>query len=195
MINLTKGSSINLVKNEKQLETIKIGLNWGKIKKGGMFGMFTESENVDLDASVVTFSKGQSVETIYFGNKTSRNGSIRHSGDDTTGDDTKDDFDNETIIIDLKRVDENIDTIVVFLNSYKGQQFDTIPYSKIRIIEKNEVFADFNLSSQKEYVGKVSMIMGKLTKDRSGWLFKAIGEPLNINGIDNIVKVIKESYL
>ena len=98
MINLKKGTSISLEKDGKKLEHVYVGLNWGKIKK--MWGLM--EENVDLDGSVTAFNgQGEDVDTIYFHKKLSDDKAIKHSGDDTSGDSSNDDKDNEVISIDL----------------------------------------------------------------------------------------------
>jgi tellurium resistance protein TerD len=53
--------------------------------------------------------KGAVLETIYFGNKISQGGAVIHSGDNTTGDGKGDD---ETIIIDFKKLHPNVDSIL-----------------------------------------------------------------------------------
>jgi tellurium resistance protein TerZ len=104
-INLSKGNSISLVKDEKLLEKICIGLNWGTIKKKSFLGLLKTTEPVDLDGSVTTFSKeNKNLYTVYYQNLSSPDGAIKHSGDDREGDDSVDDLDNEVITIDLKKL-------------------------------------------------------------------------------------------
>lgn len=198
-INLKKGASIKLEKEGTRLRQICIGLNWGAIHKKGFFRSLTGSNtvSVDLDGAVSLFAGNQLTETIYYQKLVSYNGSIRHSGDDLTGDlDGDDGLDNEVITIDLPQIEPHVDTIYIYLNSYKGQDFGEIPYSKVRIYEGtpdyvNEVLATFNLSVDDKFKGFVSMMMGKLTRTKGNrWEFTALGEPLSPRKIPQI-----ETYL
>jgi len=197
MINLKKGSSISLEKDGKKLENIYVGLNWGKI--GSFWGLVKTS--VDLDGSASMFAADKShIDTVYFNKRYSHDGSVQHSGDDLTGDDAADDKDNEVISIDLKKVSAKVETVVIFLNSYKGQEFHTIPYAKIRLLEgtKKEartVFATFNLSAGPEYKGKVSMIMAKIIRNGGDWKFVTIGDATEACNIKETVGLIKQQYL
>ncbi|MEL7144839.1 MAG: TerD family protein [Bacteroidota bacterium] len=198
-INLKKGASIKLEKEGTRLRQICIGLNWGAIQKKGFLWNLTGTQtvSVDLDGAVSLFAGNQLTETIYYQKLVSYNGAIRHSGDDLTGDlDGDDGLDNEVITIELPQVEPHIDAIYIYLNSYKGQDFGEIPYSKVRIYEGtpdyvNEVLATFNLSVENKFKGYVSMMMGKLTRAAGNkWQFTALGEPLRPRKIPQI-----ETYL
>lgn len=201
-INLTKGSNISLEKNGINLTEITIGLNWGAIKTKGFLGIFDSTETVDLDGTIATFdANGNWIDTVYYKKLVSSDKSIRHSGDDRTGDTgNPDEFDNEIIYIDLTAVAHRVTSIFIFLNSYKKQDFDAIPYSKIRIYEgnpqhKKSTFATFNLSKEAGFAGKVSMIMGKVFRKGSNWEFKTIGEAIDATNIDETIDVILEKYV
>lgn len=204
-INLSKGSKISLEKEGKRLEEVCIGLNWGAIKKkSSFFGLIGGgSDTVDLDGSVTLFNDSKrALETVSYRKLKSSDGSIQHSGDDRSGDAGGDDGkDNEIIQIILPKVSIDVTQIVFFLNSYKGQDFADIPYSKIRIFEGNHkevksVFATFNLSSDPSFSGSVSMVMGKLVRKANGnWDFSAIGEAIAAPNIDETIKVIQQNYL
>lgn len=208
---LTKGSTISLKKGEEPLKKIAIGLNWGSIRKKevvtpGIIGKFFgqketvkysgPSQSVDLDGSIAIFNGSKHLETVYFGRTKSSDGAIKHSGDDTQGDaDGDDGIDNEVISINLSSIRSDATVIYIFLNSYKGQAFDTIPYSKLRVFEgdlKNvdKMLATFNLSSEAEYAGKVTMIMGKLERERNGWQFVAMGNATNNRKIEDTVQYL-----
>lgn len=200
-INLKKGSKISLEKNGKTLEKVCIGLNWGAIKKKAFFNLLNTSEDVDLDGTVTLMDKsGNALDTVYYNNLRSQDGAIRHSGDDTGGDVNGDDGrDNEVIEIDLLAINPDVHEIYFFLNSYKGQDFADIPYSKIRVFEGtkrkvDEVMATLNLSADQKYTGFVSMVMGKLVKKGNGWEFVSMGEPVPTHRITETISYIQEHY-
>ena len=118
-INLKKGSSIKLEKDQVELSNICVGLNWGAIERNG-FLRRKHIEEVDLDGAVTTYQGSKICETIYYRKLYSRNGAIKHSGDDLTGDLNGDDgLDNEIITLKLPEIDQRVDSIYIYLNSYK----------------------------------------------------------------------------
>lgn len=201
-INLKKGSSISLEKQGKLLEEVCIGLNWGAIQRKVLFGLVKSAESVDLDGSVSMFDQAKNeVDTVYYSKLKSKDGAITHSGDDRSGDAGADDgLDNEVIEINLRKVNPEVEQIVFYLNSYNGQDFSHIPYSKIRIFEgdKNrvsDVFATFNLSADESFAGSVSMILGKLVRTRNNWKFETIGDAVSSRKIQDTIPLIQEKYL
>lgn len=201
MINLTKNARISLEKNGIELKEITVGLDWGSIKQKSFFGLLNTQEAVDLDGSVTLFDKFMNeIETIYYGNLTSKDKTIRHSGDDRIGDSSADNKDNEVISINLEGISNEVDSIYFYLNSYKQQDFATIPYAKIRLIEgkhhnPKQVFATFNLSTDDSYRGYVSMLMAKLKRVGTRWEFTALGEPVSAKDIAETIRLIKHNYV
>lgn len=198
-IDLVKGQRISLKKSDgSRLNTFCVGANWGAIEKKGFFG--TKKEAVDLDLSVAVFDENKNlVDIIYYGNL--RGPGIYHSGDDLTGDlDGDDGLDNEVIEINLSQVPNNVSNIVFILNSYKQQDFATIPFASIRLYEGtptkvNNVYAVYNVASDPKFAGYVSMVLGKLYKKNNEWKFAAIGEPTKDRDLKSTVITVMNKYL
>jgi tellurium resistance protein TerZ len=201
-INLQKGQRINLEKEGgSKLANICVGVNWGAIETRGFLGK-KKVEAVDLDASCATFDEQNNrLEVIYFGNLRSRDGSIRHSGDDVTGDTGGDDgLDNEVITIDLSRLQSNVSKIAFVLNSFRGHDFKTIPFASIRIYEGtptqvNEVFATYDIANDAAFAGSVSMVMGVFYRRKGDWKFNAIGEPTSDRKLEETISTVISKYL
>ncbi len=201
-ITLVKGQKIDLKKsNGSSLTNMCLGLNWGMIETKGFFGGVSK-ESVDLDASCAIFDSGKNLlDVVYFGQKLSKDGAIKHSGDDLSGDaDGDDGTDNEILMVDLLKVSPQADQIVFILNSYKGQDFATIPYARIRIFEGdfqkvNNVVAQLDIAKDKKFSGYVSMVMGKLYKRNNEWKFSAIGEPTTDKRLQDTIVTIHNKYL
>lgn len=202
-INLQKGQRINLEKgNGSKLQNICVGINWGAIEKKGLFGFGTTKEAVDLDASCALFDDTKKLtDVIYFGNLRSRDGAVQHSGDDLTGDmDGDDGLDNEVITLDFSRLNPAVNYVAFILNSFRGQDFGTIPFASIRIYEGtpkrvNEVYATYDIAHSKDFAGHVSMVMGVFYKKNGDWKFNAIGEPTKDRKLEESVKTVGLSYL
>ena len=202
-INLQKGQRISLEKsNGTKLQNVCVGINWGAIEKKGLFGFGSTKEAVDLDASCALYSEDKKLEeVIYFGNLKSRNGSVKHSGDDLTGDMGGDDgLDNEIITLDFSLLDSKVSYVAFVLNSFRGHDFKSIPFASIRIYEGttrrvNEVFATYDIANGPNFAGHVSMVMGVFYKKNGEWKFNAIGEPTKDKKLEDTVKTVTQNYL
>lgn len=224
-INLSKGQKIDLRKTSgEQLTNFCVGVNWGAIEteKKGLFGFGTRKviEDVDLDLScIMTDANGELVDWIYspeyngflqqnnfpLGKLNSKNGALRHSGDDRQGDVGGDDgLDNEIISVDLNKVEANVEKIFFFLNIYlnEGQNFDFshIPFAKIRMYEGtptkvNNVHSSYDIVTDTTYARKGALIMGKLYRRNGEWKFDAIGEPTDDKIFLQTIQRITKDYV
>jgi tellurium resistance protein TerZ len=199
-INLTKGSSISLEKKGKALSQVMVGINWGSIKTQ-LWGITLSNTAVDLDSSVAMISKKSLVDNVYYRKLRSNDGAVRHSGDDREGDKHGDDGnDNETIHVNLQKLDPMVDQVVFYLNSFQEQDFQTIPYAKIRIIDAADMnnleeLATFNVATDRTFKGYVSMVLGKFVRTNSGWDFKSVGEPIRARNINQCIQDICAEYV
>jgi len=201
-INLQKGQRINLTKdNGNTLQNICVGVNWGAIEKKGWLGGTTK-EAVDLDASCALYDENNNVlDIIYFGDLKSKDGAVKHSGDDLTGDLSGDDgLDNEVITMDFSKLNPKVNHAAFVLNSYKGQDFGTIPFASIRIYEGTpthvtEVFASYSITKGDNFSGHVAMVLGVFYKKNGEWKFNAIGEPTRDRKLQETVETVRNNYL
>ena len=183
-ISLSKGQSISLAKEAPGLNNVMVALGWDPAKQG----FFTP--NIDCDAFCLTLDQRSNlVEKIYFGNKLSKEGAIRHLGDDLTG---EGDGDDEQMMIDLNRVSKNVQKILVAVNIYngrsRGQDFGKVHNAFIRLVDQsdNHEICIYKLSGD-QYKGFVTVVFGELYRDTSGqWQFKAISEGNDANSIDEL---------
>lgn len=202
-INLQKGQRINLEKsNGSKLQSICVGINWGAIEKKGLFGIGKTKEAVDLDASCILYDDSKKVlDIIYFGNLRSKESAVLHSGDDLTGDMGGDDgLDNEVITVHLPMLNPQVGFVAFVLNSFKGQDFGTIPFASIRIYEGtpkrvNEVFATYDIANGTGFAGHVSMVLGVFYKKNGDWKFNAIGEPTKDKKLEETINTVTNKYL
>ena len=202
-INLQKGQRISLEKTDgNKLSNICVGLNWGAMEKKGFLGLGVTKIAVDLDASCALYDANKAVtEVIYFGNLGSKDDSVRHSGDDLTGDMAGDDgLDNEIITVNLQGINSSVQYIAFILNSFRGQDFGDIPFASIRIYEGtptrvNEVFARYDIGHSKDFAGHVSMVMGVFYRKNGEWKFNAIGEATQDKKLAESVANVSKNYL
>ncbi|PZF71238.1 TerD family protein [Taibaiella soli] len=202
-INLEKGQRINLAKADgRAVQTVCVGINWGAIEKKGLFGLTKTKEAVDLDASCALFDENKGLyDVVYFGNLRSKDNSVKHSGDDLTGDVGGDDgLDNEVITVDFSHLHPSINYVAFVLNSFRGQDFGSIPFASIRIYEGTpthvtEVLAKYDIAHGAGFAGHVSMVMGVFYKKNNEWKFNAIGEPTKDKKLQETVNTVMAQYL
>lgn len=179
-VSLQKGQKISLEKEAGgSLSRIIMGLGWDACNTqpksffGGLFGGGAGTEDVDLDASCILFDEqGNTQDVVWFRQLTSRDGSIRHTGDNRTG---EGDGDDEQIMVDLSRIPANIKSLVFTVSNYTGQDFSLVQNAFCRIVNqanKAEI-ARYDLSCQGSHT---AMIMAKIYRHNDEWKMHAIGE-------------------
>lgn len=170
-VSLTKGQKVTLRKEGGvALTYIQMGLGWDPVEKRGMFG--SRSADVDLDASAVLFADNNLVDVAYYGQLASKDGSIRHQGDNLTGEGAGDD---EVIMVDLTRIPPHVSSIVFIVTSYRGHTFEQVKNAFCRLVDSTSQaeLARFTLQGGMPFTG---MVMAKVYRVGGEWKLQAIGE-------------------
>lgn len=173
-VSLQKNSTVSLTKEAGSgLTNIMLGVGWDVAKSGGFLGsLLGGGGSIDLDASCIAFDgSGRVIDTVYFGQLISRDGSIRHSGDNLTG---EGDGDDETIAIDLTRLPREVETLVLTVTSFRGQTFDKVANAYGRVLNQSDrrELARFDISDSGAHTG---LILASLKRNGGEWNFKALG--------------------
>jgi tellurium resistance protein TerZ len=172
-VSLSKGQKVSLTKRDGgTLTRVRMGLGWDAMKNKGVFD--SREQTIDLDASALLFDAGgHLMDQVWFGHLKSNDGSVQHTGDSRTGDGAGDD---ESIKVDLPRVQANVATLVFTVNSFTGQDFSQIENAFCRVVdETNEAeIARYDLTGSGRHTAQ---IMAKLTREGNGWSMTAIGSP------------------
>lgn len=180
-ISLSKGEKISLAKTNAGLTKVFMGLGWDPVKKksGGFFGKLLGGggdDSIDLDASVILFDSAKNpFDIVYFGQLRSKDGSIRHGGDNLTG---EGDGDDEVIYVDLSALPAQTAHLVFTVNSFRGQTFNEVDNAVARLVDdtnRKEV-CRYALREQGAHTG---VIMASLSKGAEGWVMTAHGTPSN----------------
>ena len=192
-ISLTKGQGISLTKNDgSQLTKVYLAAGWdvAQAAGGGFFGKLFGGgggDSIDLDASVIMLDANKSkVDVVYFGQLKSRDGSIRHSGDNLTG---AGDGDDEIIYVDLTQIPSNVQSLVFTISSFRGQTFERIENAFCRLVDENtrQEIAKYNLSQKGSYT---ALIIAKIYRQNGGWQMQALGETCNGRTLDEMIPTI-----
>lgn len=187
-ISLVKGQKIDLTKGNAGLSSLLVGLGWDPVKQG----FFKRTPNIDCDASVLMLNESGKLErredVIYFGNLASACGSVRHTGDNLTG---EGDGDDEQILVNLAQIPSRIHKLLFVVNIYqavqKRQDFGMIQNAFIRVVDhtKNSELAHFNLTE--DYAGMRALIPGEIYRHQGEWKFNAIGQATKDPSLNEIV--------
>ncbi len=167
-INLSKGQRIEI-----GLSKVGVGLGWDPNAGSG--------QDFDLDASAFMLGENKKLPQdeffVFYNNPLSPDGSVESSGDDTTGGNS--DGDDETLTVDLSKVDPKIQEIVftVTIHDYetRKQNFGQVRNSFIRIYnaQTNEEIAKYELDE--DFSVETAVEFGRLYKRNGEWKFEAMG--------------------
>ncbi len=187
-LTLQKQQSISLAKTAgSSLTSISLGLGWDPVKAGGFLGrMFGGGAEIDLDASCILLNSDyQKIDLVWFRQLKSQDGSIKHSGDNRTG---EGDGDDETINVDLQRLPASVKYLIFTVNSFTGQTFEKVEKAYCRVVNgsNNTEVARFNLS---EKGGHTGIVMASLARVNGDWEFKAIGTTTNGRTADDLISL------
>jgi len=188
-VSLQKGQKVSLSKENASLSVVVIGLGWDEVsQKGGFFSI--KPKPIDCDASALLLKNGKLIDKsdiVYFGNLQHKSGTVKHMGDNLTGEGEGDD---EQIVVDLSSVPDEYDKIVLVANIYQAvsrkQHFGMIKNAFIRIVDgkTNKEMCRYNLSEN--YSDMTAMIFGEVYRHNGEWKFNAIGQATTDPGLGEL---------
>ena len=175
-LSLSKNQTISLEKTAGSgLRNVTMGLGWDVAKPKGFLGkLMGGGDSIDLDASALFFdAAGTLLDSVWYRQLKSKDGSVVHTGDNRTG---AGDGDDEQIRVDLGRLPANVQTIVFTVNSFLGQDFGKVENAYCRLVNDagGAEIARFNLSAGGAHTGQV---MARLYREGQGWNMQALGTP------------------
>ena len=185
-VSLTKGQKVSLEKRGGgTLTRVRMGLGWDAVKKRGLFGM--RSQSIDLDASCLLFGAGgRLLDQVWFRQLRSKDGSVQHTGDNLTGDGEGDD---ESIIVELGKLPAAVQDLVFVVNSFNGQDFSQIENAFCRLVDETNQseLARYDLSGSGSHNAQV---MAKVSRDGAAWSMTAIGAIANGRTFHDLLPVV-----
>ncbi|MEV0780972.1 TerD family protein [Streptomyces sp. NPDC050433] len=172
-VSLSKGGNVSLTKAAPNLTAVTVGLGWDV--------RTTTGNDFDLDASALLTNAEGKVTTdgnfVFFNNLKSPDGSVEHTGDNTTGEGEGDD---EAIKVNLAAVPADIDKIVFPVSIYEAenrqQSFGQVRNAFIRVVNQadNNELARYDLTEDAST--ETAMVFGELYRNGAEWKFRAIGQ-------------------
>jgi len=172
-ISLKKGGNISLAKADPTLTKVFIGLGWD--------ARSTDGAKFDLDATAFLLDARGKVrgdhDIVFYGQLTNPDESVTHTGDNRTGDG---DGDDESIIVDLNKVSNSIEKIVIAVTIHEAearrQNFGQINNAFIRLVNNDSQFEVTRFDLNEEYSTETALVFGELYRLKGEWKFRAVGQ-------------------
>jgi tellurium resistance protein TerD len=172
-ISLQKGGNVNLSKEAPGLSKMVIGLGWD--------ARATDGAAFDIDGSVFLLKADGKVradiDMVFYNNLKSSDGSVTHSGDNTTG---AGDGDDETVTVDLSKVPAEIDKISVCVTIHdaeaRKQNFGMVSKAYVRCVNENGGVEIARYDLSEDGSAETAMVFGEIYRNGADWKFKAIGQ-------------------
>lgn len=168
-INLQKGQRIEI-----GLKKVGVGLGWDPNESTGY--------DFDLDASAFMLGENKKLPAdeffVFYNNQKSPDGAVESSGDDLTGGNS-DGGDDETLTVDLSKVDPRVNEILFTATIHdaenRRQNFGQVRNSYIRIYNalSDEEIAKYDLDE--DFSVETAVEFGRLYRRNGEWKFEAIG--------------------
>ena len=172
-INLTKGQKVDLTKGNPGLKKLMVGLGWD-------VNAYDSGADFDLDAAAFMLGDNgkcpSEKEFIFYGNLTHPSESLKHMGDNLTGEGEGDD---EQIFIDLTKIPANVSkvafTVTIYEAEERGQNFGQVSNSFIRIVDESTGQEVIHYDLGEDFSIETAAVFGEVYKNGSEWKFNAIG--------------------
>lgn len=172
-INLSKGQKVDLTKGNPGLNNIMVGLGWD-------VNAFDSGAAFDLDAAVFMLGENgkcpSEKEFVFYGNLIHVSDSVKHMGDNLTGDG---DGDDEQIQIDLSKIPGNISkvafTVTIYDAETRRQNFGQVSNAFIRIVNESNSSELIRYDLGEDYSVETAVVVGELYRNNGEWKFNAVG--------------------
>lgn len=172
-INLSKGQKVDLTKKNPGLKKIMVGLGWD-------VNAFDSGFDFDLDAAAFMLDASgkcpSDKEFVFYGNLVHSSESVKHMGDNLTG---EGDGDDEQILVDLTKVPANIERIAFTVTIYEAearhQNFGQVSNSYIRLVDETTGTEMIHYDLGEDFSIETAIVVGELYRNNGEWKFNAIG--------------------
>ncbi|MBQ9403627.1 MAG: TerD family protein [Synergistaceae bacterium] len=172
-ISLAKGQKVDLTKGNPGLSKLLIGLGWD-------VNRFDSGSAFDLDAAAFLLGSDGRVTSdsdfVFYNNLVHSSGSVRHMGDNLTG---QGEGDDEEIKVELLRVPAEISriafTVTIHDAESRKQNFGQVSNAFIRVVDesRNQELIRYDLGE--DFSIETAVVVGELYRQGPEWKFNAMG--------------------
>ena len=172
-ISLMRGANLSLSQIAPGLGAVRIGLGWDP--------RVADGQEIDLDGSAFLLNdQGKTrreTDFVFYNNANSADGSVMHTGDSRTGQQSGDD---ETVDINLHDVPTDVQRIAFGVTIHQAdirqQNFGQVRNAYIRVIDRNSQAELVRFDLSHDASTETAMVFGELYRHGTEWKFKAIGQ-------------------
>ncbi|MDE6342803.1 MAG: TerD family protein [Muribaculaceae bacterium] len=180
-INLEKGQRVKV-----EIPKFTIGLGWDTNQSDTGY-------DFDLDASAFMLGSNGKIPAdeffVFYNNLQSPDEAVTHTGDNLTGEGEGDD---ESIIIDLEKVDPRVNEIIIVVTIHKAperrQNFGQVRNAFIRIYNSDTNREILRYDLDEDFSVETAVEFGRLYKRNGEWKFEAIGTGMKGGLAEYLVK-------
>lgn len=175
MLNLSKGSKLNLTKEAPSLKNLLIGLKWGAQQYDG-------SADFDLDATAFMLSAGEKClsedRIVGYVNPDGKDksGAVSYGGDNRTGGSGAD-WD-ETITVSLDTVPSDVEKVSFVCTIYQAkerkQSFGMVSNCIMAGIDADTGKQLFEFDLGEDYSSQTAIVAAEVYKHNGEWKFNAV---------------------
>ena len=172
-ISLTKGANVSLSNSAPGLNNILIGLGWDTRS--------TDGAPFDLDACAFMLSAAGKVRSdadfIFYNQPASADGSIKHLGDNRTGEGEGDD---EQMTVDLSAVPADVERLIIGVTidnaEALGQNFGMVSQAFVRVVNAADDSEIVRYDLSEDFSVETAIVFGEVYRHSGEWKFRAVGQ-------------------
>lgn len=191
-VRLVKSEKVRLTKlTDGELRRVTCGMGWKPSGSGSTW---------DLDQSLVVIDEsGEYVKQISY-MSTERSHEFYYHGDDLVGGSGGNSDDDEKIDISFQELSPKYDRLIVIMNIYeafcKWQDLSMVKDAYIHLwdVDSKKDLVEYRIENSAKFKDKTGMFVGEFYKKDGEWEFQAIGEPVRVRAISDMVEIIQRKY-
>ena len=172
-VTLAKGGNVSLSKVAPNLKEALVGLGWDVRTTTGL--------DFDLDASALLLGANGKVLSdahfVFYNQLASPDGSVRHTGDNRTGEGEGDD---ESIELDLDTVPQDVQKVVFAVSIHdaeaRRQSFGQVMNAFIRLVDRADGSEVVRYDLSEDASTETAMVFGEVYRYSGEWKFRAVGQ-------------------
>jgi tellurium resistance protein TerD len=112
---------------------------------------------------------------IFFNQPSSADGSVKHLGDNTTGE-----GDDEQITVDLTKVPADVDKIAIAVTIHdaelRKQSLGMVSEAYVRIVNASDNAEIVRYDLSEDFSNETALIFGEIYRNSGEWNFRAVGQ-------------------
>ncbi|POH59413.1 TerD family protein [Arthrobacter glacialis] len=172
-LTLSKGNNLSLTKADPGLSKAVVGLGWDP--------RTTSGEAFDLDASALLVGSNGKVRNnddfIFYNQLEAKDGSVKHLGDNRTG---EGDGDDEQILIDLNAVSADIERVIIVVSidqaDARRQNFGQVRDAYCRVVNQDNDIEIVRYDLSEDAASETTMVFSEIYRNGAEWKFRAVGQ-------------------